>query len=171
MLVVANTHEQARGIVADKFSEDEPRWSDWCEVSSNTSISFAGRWESENILGTQAELDTLCYADDPETAEQAITAYLKHRYMDIDQYRKKLYDEGKQDILFSHNYDHEAEWSRTDDMPLYYAKKLTELLSGEWTSDSAIYDLETWDTNLADFRKRVDNSPQHQFLVLVDFHF
>ena len=56
-------------------------------------------------------------------------------------------------------------------MPLYYAKKLTELLSGEWTSDSAIYDLETWDTNLADFRKRVDSNPEKQFLVLVDFHF
>ena len=56
-------------------------------------------------------------------------------------------------------------------MPLYYAKKLAELLSGVWTYDSAIYDLESWDTNLADFRQRVDKRPERQFLVLVDFHF
>jgi len=73
--------------------------------------------------------------------------------------------------LFSHNYDHEAEWSVPDSMPLYYAKKLSELLSGEWVSDSAIYDLEMWDTNLSEFRKRIDANPENQFLVLVDFHF
>jgi hypothetical protein len=171
MLVIADTHEQAKAIVFDKFSDGEPKWSDWNEVQSNTATSFAGRWISENVLGEKSNEDTLRYSDDPETAEKAIAIYLKHRYTDIDNYRQKLYSEGKQDILFSHNYDHENEWSAPDSMPLYYAKKLAELLNGEWVSDSAIYDLETWDTNLLEFRKRIDADPEKQFLVLVDFHF
>jgi hypothetical protein len=171
MLVIANTHAEAREYVYSKFSDGEPKWSDWNEVQSNTGTTFAGRWENDNVFGEKAELDTLRYSDDPETAEKAIAIYLKHRYADIDNYRQKLYDEGKQDILFSHNYDHEAEWSAPDSMPLYYAKKLTELLNGEWVSDSAIYDLVAWDTNLVEFRKRIDTAPEKQFLVLVDFHF
>lgn len=171
MLVIADSHEDARREVADKFSDSEPKWSDWNEVSTNYAMTFAGRWAGENILGEKADNDTLRYSDDPETAEKAITIYLKHRYADIDAYRQKLYAEGKEDILFSHNYDHEAEWSAPDSMPLYYAKKLAELLNGEWTADSAIYDLASWDTNLAEFRKRVDSNPEKQFLVLVDFHF
>ena len=171
MLVIADSHEDARREVANKFSDGEPKWSDWNEVSTNYAMTFAGRWAGENILGEKAWFDTLRYSDDPETADNAISMYLKHRYTDIDRYREQLYADGKQDILFSYNYDHEKDWSAPDEMPLYYAKKLAELLSGEWTSDSAVYDLSTWDTNLSDFRKRVDTDPEKQFLVLVDFHF
>jgi hypothetical protein len=56
-------------------------------------------------------------------------------------------------------------------MPLYYARKLTELLSDVWTPDTAIYDLDTWSANLSYFRKRLDTEPEKQFLVLVDFHY
>lgn len=159
-------------MVHDHFSGGDPRWSDWNEASGGSSKStYAGRWAGENIFGEKADNDTLRYSDDPETADNAISMYLKHRYTDIDRYREQLYADGKQDILFSYNYDHEKDWSAPDEMPLYYAKKLAELLSGEWTSDSAVYDLSTWDTNLSDFRKRVDTDPERQFLVLVDFHF
>ena len=171
MLVIADSHEDARREVANKFSDGEPKWSDWNEVSTNYATTFAGRWAGENILGEKAWFDTLRYSDDPETAEKVIAIYLKHRYADIDSYRQRLYDEGKQDILFSYNYDHEAEWSALDSMPLYYARKLAELLGGDWTPDSAIYDLVSWETNLLEFRKRVDTAPEKQFLVLVDFHF
>jgi hypothetical protein len=171
MLIEADTHAEARAYVYNKFSEGDPRWSDWNEVQSNSEVSFAGRWESENLFGEKSEHDTLRYSDDPETAESVIATYLKHRYTDIDNYRQKLYADGKQDILFSYNYDHEAEWSFPESMPLYYAKKLAELLNGEWVSDSAIYDLETWETNLTSFRQRIDSNPDRQFLVLVDFHF
>ena len=155
----------------EQFNSGEPRWSDWNEVSSNYHTTYAGRWAGESVLGEKANNDTLRYSDDPETAEKVIAIYLKHRYADIDNYRQKLYADGKQDILFSHNYDHEAEWSAPESMPLYYAKKLAELLNGEWTPDSAIYDLMSWETNLLEFRKRVDNNPDNQYLVLVDFHF
>jgi len=170
---VAETHEEARSLVIDRLSDSEPRWSDWNEASGgNPMNSLAGRWAGENILGEKADNDTLRYSDDPETAEKAISTYIKHRYKDIEDYRNKLYQEGKQDILFSYNYDPEkSKWEPDQEMPLYYAKKLAELLNEVWTADSAIYDLEDWTTELTTSRSRIEIAPEKQFLVLVDFHF
>jgi hypothetical protein len=59
---------------------------------------------------------------------------------------------------------------RTTGMGLYYIKKLVSIYSNEWTSDTAIYDLDSWNASLDYFYKRVQKNPERQFLIPVDFH-
>lgn len=56
-------------------------------------------------------------------------------------------------------------------MGIYYLKKLADLLNDNWTSDSSIYDLESWSGNLSNFFERVRTRPDKQFLIPVDFHY
>jgi len=48
---------------------------------------------------------------------------------------------------------------------------LAKLLGDDWTSDSAVYDLDNFTGNLKSFRERLAVAPEMQYLVMVDFHF
>jgi hypothetical protein len=170
LLVEANSHQGARETVSDALSSGQPSWSDWHEATGDTENSFAGRWVGGELLGERAFQDTLRYTDDYETAEKVISEFSKYRYDEISNLRQKIYSSDNKNILFEYNYDHEATWEATSGMDLYYVRKLVELLYGTWISDSGVFDISTWDTNLAEFRKRIDTNPEKQFLVLVDFH-
>jgi hypothetical protein len=99
-------------------------------------------------------------------AEKVIDDYLAQRKKDMDDCRKEMVD------LSTAPYDPLiSEWKDPNHMGIYYAKKLAQLLSNEWTPDTGIYDLDSWTASLAYFIERVKKAPEKQWLIPVDFHF
>jgi hypothetical protein len=161
ILVKAEDAEEARDLVEGHLSEG-PSWSDWNH--SGGPGSFAGRWEGE-FFGEDNELDVLCYADNPELAEQVIAKKIALRMSEIADIRESISGIS----LASIDYDPEK---RTHNlMDIWRHEQLAKLLIDEWCPESHIYDLEEQNAHLGGFRKRVDADPQHEFLVVVDFHF
>jgi hypothetical protein len=186
MLVEADDAEQAFRIVADRLSEGEPRWSDWHEAGNEPStLNFAGRWAGEIFMTPEQlkardekqEVDVsenpnyLRFSDDPNLADEVIQRFISYRMNEIESIKKHLTtDFSSIDLMtFAYNPHSEPDF-RTAGMGLYYIKKLSSIYNNEWTSDSAIYDLESWDANLIYFFERVKKSPERQFLIPVDFH-
>lgn len=166
LLVEAETAEEARDKVWSRLmgETNEPEWSDWHNVSAGDK-SFAGRWEG-HFFGKENEQDVLCYADNPTLAEEVIIQQLGYRADRIAEYRAKLVEEGY-DIM-SATYD---PYGDGFDMKPWYVKKIAQILNDDWTPDTYVFDLENYNASLGDFAKRVIDSPEKQFMIVVDFHF
>lgn len=180
MLVEADDAEEAFRIVEDKLSESHtPRWSDWHNASSWEEKDFAGRWSGEIFLTPEQEkmseeesLDRstipnhLCYADDPEMAEKVLDRFLTYR-------QRSLRDNvpvglpTMEELIEDYNPRSTTTSLNTD---LWKLGRLVELLDNEWTSESAIYDLESWTPSIGYFLQRCSVAPHRQFLIPVDFH-
>jgi len=148
-------------------------------------MNFAGRWagevfltpEQQKKMANKEEVDTsenpnyLRFSDDPNLADEVIQRFISYRMNEIENIKKNLTtDHPTLDLMtFAYNPHSEPDF-RTVGMGLYYIKKLVALYYNEWTSDTAIYDLESWDANLIYFFERVKTSPERQFLIPVDFH-
>lgn len=184
LLVEADNAEQAFSIVSDKLSDGEPRWSDWHEAGGNPShLNFAGRWSGEIFMTPEQkqraenklEVDLsenpnhLCFSDDPVLADSVITTFIGYRINEIEAIRKTLRTDYAGIDVFTYPYNPDKNDYKKS-MVMYYIKKLSLLLSNEWCSETAIYDLENWDASLEYFYKRVQETPQRQFLIPVDFH-
>jgi hypothetical protein len=186
MLVEADDAEQAFRIVSDKLSEGEPRWSDWHEATNDPStMNFAGRWSGEVFMTPEQlkardekqEVDTsenpnyLQFSDDPNLADEVIQRFISYRMNEIENIKKTLTTDHPTIDLMTFVYSpHKEPEYRTSGMALYLISKLSSIYSNDWTSDTAIYDLESWDANLIYFFERVKTSPERQFLIPVDFH-
>lgn len=173
MLVEADDAKQAFSIIYDKLGEGEPRWSDWNEVGLGNAniLNFAGRWSGEffAVKGVDETPNYLRFSDDPAMADKVIDTFMNYRLNEIQHLRKVLQTDyaGIDVINYDYNPD-ETDYKKS--LVMYYIKKLTLLLSNEWCAETAIYDLENWDANLQFFYKRVQENPQRQFLIPVDFH-
>jgi len=148
-------------------------------------MNFAGRWSGEVFMTPEQlkardekqEVDTsenpnyLCFSDDPNLADEVIQRFISYRMNEIESIKNHLTtDFSSIDLMtFVYNPHTEPDY-RTTGMGLYYIKKLSSIYNNEWTSDSAIYDLDSWDANLIYFFERVKKSPERQFLIPVDFH-
>jgi hypothetical protein len=186
MLVEADDAEQAFRIVSDRLSEGEPRWSDWHEAVNDPSImNFAGRWAGEVFMTPEQlkardekqEVDVsgnpnyLQFSDDPNLADEVIQRFISYRMNEIESIKKSLTTDFSTIDLMTFDYNpHSDPDFRTTGMGLYYIKKLVSIYSNEWTSDTAIYDLDSWNASLDYFYKRVQKNPERQFLIPVDFH-
>jgi hypothetical protein len=169
ILIQADTAEEAFSLVADNLSEGEPRWSDWhtADESTASTLDFAGRWSGDVFKDKETDENKapnyLRYSDDPALAERVISTFLEYRFSEMRECRDKGAD------LASYSYDPYSKRSGMG-MDIYYAVKLAKLLNDEWTSDTAIYDLQDWTANLGYFIERVKKSPETQWLIPVDFH-
>lgn len=172
LLVEADSALEAFEAVYEKLSgERQPKWCDWNNVDNPNTMNYAGRWSNavfytpnkDGEPDPDAEFDNhLCYGDDPALAEMVIETFLQYRLDDIRKYKQEATD------ILSYSYDPYAKgW----EMPVYYAKKLADLLNDDWTPDSGIYDLVNWTPNLREFLERVKKDPKRQYLIPVDFHF
>jgi hypothetical protein len=186
MLVEADDAEQAFRIVADRLSEGEPRWSDWHEATNDPStMNFAGRWSGEIFMTPEQlkardekqEVDTsenpnyLRFSDDPNLADEVIQRFISYRMKEIESIKHHLTTDFSSIDLMTFDYKPHTEPDyRTTGMGLYFIKKLSSIYNNDWTSDTSIYDLESWDANLIYFFERVKKSPERQFLIPVDFH-
>lgn len=186
MLVEADSPEDAFQKVANQLGEGEPRWSDWHEAGGDPSnLNFAGRWAGEVFMtpeqlkarSEKQDVDVsenpnyLRFSDDPNLADEVIERFISYRVNEIESIKKTLTTDHPTFDLISYVYDPYKEVDfRTTGMANYYAKKLVSLYGNDWTSDTAIYDLHSWDANLKDFFERVAKNPEKQFLIPVDFH-
>jgi hypothetical protein len=185
LLVEADDAEQAFRIVADKLDGGDPQWSDWHEASGDpSSMNFAGRWtgqifmtpEQMKKLSNNEEVDLsenpnhLRFSDDPALADEVIARHLGYRLQEIENYRNTLATDYAGVDVFTYEYDpNKNDYKKS--MALYYTKKLAGIMSNDWSPDSGIYDLHDWDATLEYFYKRVQKSPERQFLIPVDFHY
>lgn len=113
----------------------------------------------------------LRFSDDPSLADEVIARHLGYRLEEIENIKRTLATDFSTLDLMTFDYEiHKEPDFRTVGMGLYYIKKLVALYSNEWTSETSIYDLESWDANLIYFFERVKKSPEKQFLIPVDFH-
>jgi hypothetical protein len=148
-------------------------------------MNFAGRWSGEVFMTPEQlkardekqEVDTsenpnyLCFSDDPNLADEVIQRFISYRMNEIESIKKTLATDYPTLDLLSYSYDPDKEPDfSTTSMGLYLIKKLVSLYGNDWTSDTAIYDLEDWDATLTNFYKRVQKNPERQFLIPVDFH-
>lgn len=181
MLVEAETPQDAFEYVESQLSESEPRWCDWHNASNASSLNFAGRWEHEVFITDeqrkQLEAGTLnredipnylCYADDQELADQVISQFLGWRKQSL----RENVPVGIPDLnTLIDNYNHaEAEIATPLSMELWKLGRLVQLLNDDWTSESAIYDLQYYSASLRNFYERCAKAPHKQFLIPVDFH-
>ena len=161
LLVEAESHGEARDKVESVITHSEvptPSWSDWHEIG--------GRWS--DVFGKGKYI--LRYTENQKIAEERIQEWLASRKAEMN----RMLEEVKSFDLaaYAASYDPEAPHKYDDSsMKLYYLNKITDILNETWTSDSGIYDLETWTPNLKYFRERLAIAPEMQYLVVVDFHF
>lgn len=112
----------------------------------------------------------LRFSDDPALADEVIARFIGYRLNTIEEYRNHLLTDFAGVDVFTYEYDPNTNDYKKS-MVLYYIKNLAKIMSNEWTPDSGVYDLENWDATLEYFYKRVQKSPERQFLIPVDFHY
>jgi hypothetical protein len=127
--------------------------------------------DEKQEVDTSENPNYLRFSDDPNLADEVIQRFISYRMNEIESIKRTLAtDHPTLDLLsYSYDPDKEPDFSTTS-MGLYFIKKLVSLYGNDWTSDTAIYDLEDWNATLTPFYKRVQKNPERQFLIPVDFH-
>ena len=179
MLIEADSADNAFLMVEQELTNDGAvSWSDWHEATDARSMNFAGRWsgaiflspedkkikEAGGVYSTTAP-NHLCYADDPEMADEVLDLFLNYRKENL----KSNIPTGLpsfEDLVAK--YDPRENGF---DLNLYKATHLLQLLSGDWSYDTAIYDLSAYSASIDYFIKRCAVAPEKQFLIPVDFHY
>ncbi len=174
MLIEADSPIEAFTKVADELNNsNSPQWSDWHEAdySNVDNLSFAGRWQGGVFVNDPdsetTKLDYLRWSDDEALGDLVIQRFINFR-MDEIAYLRSLIAGNSTDL---HTYPYNPlvlDYAKS--MEIYYIKRLAQILSDEWNSDSAFYDLTAWSGNLKYFTERVAKAPEKQFLIPVDFH-
>lgn len=159
-------------------NEGAVAWSDWHEATNASTMDFAGRWSGSIFLTPENKKikeaggafpatapNHLCYADDPELADEVLDLFITYRKENL----KANIPTGLPDFekLVS-DYDPKAD---RFDLNLYKATHLLQILSGDWSYDTAIYDLSAYSASIDYFIKRCAVAPEKQFLIPVDFHY
>lgn len=132
-------------------------WFDWY---GGMTEGLAGRWAGEVIPG-----DALRYSDNPELAEEVISNFLESRQRAIEYAQSIIQDCGVESLTYNMT-NHEM-WDKEG----YALYNMGKILANFWCPESGVFDSVTWGADLAYFRERVKESPEKQYLVVVDFHF
>ena len=184
MLVEADSPEDAfREVEMLLENSESPSWSDWHNASDPESLDFSGRWSNAIFLTPKQEVlieqdlfdkseipNFLCYADDPELADQIVDRFITYRKQAMRENVPAYGSEIDLGVLID-NYDPSAPFSVGGvGMDLWRLSKLFELLNNEWTYETAIYDLASGTASLDFYHERCKTQPQKQYLIPVDFH-
>lgn len=153
ILVEAENEQEARSSVEHHLENGYFGWSDWSQLG--------GRYQ--DFFGFEG--DILNYDDNPTLAEQAIEQANSYRAERLSHYISRCQEEGIdiKTLGLPENFE--------DSYKMYPLLKAAEIASGRGSENSYIWDLEYGSSYITDFRKRVAERPEHQFLVVVDFHF
>ena len=157
MLVEADSVEEAIAEVKSRtglYGETSgPDWSDWHEVG--------GRWD-----GLFNGSNAMNYAENQALAEQVLEDAFARRKTSIEYLKNETREVSLESAI--ENYDPEAP---VMDFRLYSLKLLAEVVMDYWTYESAVYDLVDGTASIKYFRKRLEENPEKQYWVAVDFHF
>lgn len=132
-------------------------WFDWY---GGIDRGLAGRWAGEVIEG-----DVLKYSDNPELAEEVIAKFLEVRQREIEYAQSIIQDCGVESLTY--NMDNHGLWDKEG----YALYKMGKILTNFWCPESGVFDAVTWGADLKYFRERLEENPENQYLVVVDFHF
>lgn len=152
LLVEADSSEEALGKVNSILEEGYFDWSDWSQVG--------GRYRNFYVDG-----DVLGYTEDTEKFEEALAKALQFREGAFENYKERLDEKGitlnslKLPETFNDEYDA---------YPVYL---LARLAAGISNPDTMLWDYEYGSPSLTNFRERLAEKAEQQFLVVVDFHF
>lgn len=159
MLIEADSAEEALEEVKSRtglYGDDSgsgPDWSDWHEIGGR----WGGYFEGENVIS---------YAENVALAEETLKQTLEWRAEEMERLRK---DSDLEALLSSvDSYDPE---NPVMDFKVYCAKSLAEMALDYWTSRSKVFDLHDYTASIKYFRKRLEENPEKQYLVAVDFHY
>lgn len=141
----------------DGAIESGGTWFDWY---GGLSEGLAGRWSGEVVAG-----DVLRYSDNPERAEEIISEFLARRQKEIE-YAQSIID-GSDVGSISYDMDNQEK----HDVVGYALYRMGKILTNFWCSDSGVFDSVTWGADLRYFRERLQENPDKQYLVVVDFHY
>ena len=153
ILVEAENEQEARNSVEHHLENGYFGWSDWSQLG--------GRYH--DFFGFEG--DILNYDDNPTLAEQAIAQANSYRAERLSHYIGRIKEEGIDinTLGLPQNFE--------DSFKMYPLLKAAEIATGHSSENSYLWDLEYGSSEETDFRKRVAEKPEHQFLVVVDFHF
>jgi len=152
--VVANTAEEAVNKVNSVLLETEGQWWDWFHDDT-----IGGRWANEEWCKVYQGKDIAIGLDKvKENRRYEVTKALEK--IDLDEFESQL-----------NGYDGEDVVTNDYSMNLWRIQKVAQMLSGEWNCDSYFYDMDYGYGTMGDLLKRLENDPDKQFLVPVDFHF
>lgn len=143
----------------DGAMESGGTWFDWWGEGA-FGKGLAGRWSGEVVEG-----DVLRYSDNPELAEKIISDFLAIRQREIEYAQSVIEGTGVESI--SYDMDSHDKYDREG----YALYKMGKILSNFWCPESGIFDSVTWGADLQYFRERLQENPDKQYLVVVDFHF
>lgn len=167
ILVQAESHQDAIDYVWMSLNSDSEHfaadWSDWAVVGTE------GFLESRFSLADDYDFTfTNKYVVSLETEEEAFVAVLSdfigQRKLTFDRFKQEIANveisELELDTPFS-NENHDKAWKLS---------RLADLAWGNYTPDSAYYDLENNDTSLQQYEASLARGESNWYGVLVDFH-
>lgn len=160
--VEADDRDEAFTIVREGLLNDEERiapWSDWYVVGG-------GRWNTEGYQYEHANNDVISFADQPEqfaqTLEQIKEWRVEHMTWYVKQYNPEVLLTNAQKFI-----DSNGEQGLEDkfSMDYYYANKISDMLAGNYNSDSHFYDYNNYSASMEYLEPN-----SRSYLVPVDFH-
>lgn len=168
--VMANSKEEASQIVKSKFdemyseSEGLGGWSDWYVVGG-------GRWNSNpSNQYNDSSNDVISYSDNTEHFDSTLLEFLNYRIEEMATLKERVNANSFIEAIDKFIANEFSDEDRFD-MNHYYIKKASQLLNGEWNSDSAFFDLEHYSTSPKYMRESIDKGEKNWYIVPVDFHF
>ncbi len=159
MLVEAETADDAIMQVSGALEGDSGSvvdWSDWHEIGGR----WQGHFDGQNAAA-YSDYAARRKFDEMVQQRQAHMANLWDRVKNFD----------VEDAVNNYNpYQDFSEKMGLDGFKAWELKRLCALLDDNWTTDTAVYDLDNWTANLKYFKGRCELAPEMQFMVAVDFH-
>ena len=151
--VEADNAEEAFSRIEALLEDKESWWWDWFDND------IGGRWAGNDWCKVYQGKDIAIGLDHVKTnRKEEVERSLEK--IDLSEFESQL-----------NNYDGEDIVTNDYSMNLWRIKKLAEMLSGDWNSDSYFYDMEYSDGTMGELLKRIESNPDKQFLVPIDFHY
>ena len=169
MLIEADSAEEALDYAKSTITHSEtpyPAWSDW---HGGLGEGLAGRW-SGLFAGWEETRDVLQYTENPTLEEDIIKEFVGYRTGEMKDLVERINKSGIDLEKAVDEYDPNDNPFGDKGMSLYYLKRLSELLSNIWNSNTGVYDLKEHTASLEYFRNRIAENPKKQYLVPIDFH-
>ena len=154
LIAVSASNEEDALTIIDCVLHDEYSpfdWADWW--------SIGGRWS--NQFG-----EVISYETDPDAFTKALETAKKDRAQNVAESLERIYDlDGG--ISELRNFDGDT----TTSMDLFFLDQAIAIVRGHGKCDSHFYDLEEKTESFRNIPIRIDEQPNKQYLVVVDFHY
>lgn len=129
-----------------------------------------GRWR-DVFKGFSDHPLALQYSENPALADDLILEAVNHRLKELSECLSKITTQGMLDFAsrFVEEYNPYDEFNLMT--KTYDVRALLDIVSSKWSPNSYIYDMHESTTDLKYFKERLDDNPNNQYIVIVDFNY